>query len=50
MSYMIKAKIKQKELVNKSNISHLLNTKLATATKAELKAEQDKIVKFKLLI
>ena len=42
---MIEAQIKQKELVNKSNISHLLNTKLAKATKVELKAEQDKLVK-----
>ena len=45
------ANIKQKELLHKSNISNLvknpdLNTKLATlATRAELKAEQDKIVK-----
>ena len=41
-------KVKQKELVNKSNISNLaknsgLDTKLATlATKVELKAELDK--------
>ena len=28
MSDMIEAQIKQKELVNKSNISHLLNTNL----------------------
>ena len=35
MSYILDTKIKQKELVDKSN----LNTKLATsATKAELKA------------
>ena len=43
--------IEEKELLHKSNISNLvknsdLNTKLATlATRAELKAEQDKIVK-----
>ena len=43
--------IKQKKLVNKSNISNLVknsdfNPKLAKlATKAELKAEEDKIVK-----
>ena len=41
-SYILDAKIKQKELVNKSD----LNTKLVTlATKAELKTEQDKIIK-----
>ena len=45
--------IKQKKLVNKSDISDLvknsdLNTKLAIlAVEAELKAEQDKIVKLK---
>ena len=50
-SDILDVKIKQKELVNKSNISNLvknsdLNTKLAKlATKAELKAKQDKIVK-----
>ena len=50
-SDILHAKIKQKELVNKSHISNLvknsdLNTNLSTlATKAELKAEQDKIVK-----
>ena len=48
------AMIKQKEFVNKSNISNLvkdcdLNTKLATlATGAELKAEQDKILKLQM--
>ena len=48
---IIDAKIKQKELVNKSNISNFsknsdLNTKLkALATKAELKAKEYKIVK-----
>ena len=48
---MLDAKIKHKELVNKSDISNLvktsnLNTKLATfATKAELKAEQEKYLK-----
>ena len=48
---LLVANIKQKELLHKSNISNLvknsdLNTKLATlATRAELKAEQDKIVK-----
>ena len=46
------AKIKEKGLVDKSDISNLvkifdLNTKFATLTaKAELKSEQDKIVKF----
>ena len=50
-SEILDAKIKEKGLLNKSNISNLiknfdLNKKLATsATKAELKAEQDKIVK-----
>ena len=45
--------IKQKKLVNKSDISDLvknsdLNTKLAIlAVQAELKKEQDKIVKLK---
>ena len=49
-SDILHAKIKQKELVSKSDISNLvkisdLNTKLPTlATKADLKAEQDKIV------
>ena len=43
------AKTKHKELVNKSDISDL-NAKLETlATKAELKAEQDKIVKLHIL-
>ena len=51
MSDILDAKIKGKELVDKSNISSLVknsdvNLKLKTsATKAELKAEQDKIVK-----
>ena len=50
-SGILDAKIKQKELVIKSDTSNLvnntnLNTKLTTlATKAELKAEQDKVVK-----
>ena len=50
-SDILDAKIKQKELINKSHISNLVrnsdfNTKLATlATKTELKAEQYKIVK-----
>ena len=50
-SEIIDAKIKEKGLVDKSNISNLaknfhLNAKLAKlATKAELKAEQNKIVK-----
>ena len=50
-SDILDVKIKQKELVNNSDVSnHIkiseLNTKLATlATKAKLKAEQDKIVK-----
>ena len=50
-SDILDAKIKQKELVSKSNISNLvknseLNTKLAILrTKAELNTEQDKIVK-----
>ena len=54
-SDILDAKVKQKELVNKSNISNLvknpdLNAKLATlATKAELKAEQDKIVKLETI-
>ena len=48
---LLDAKIKQKELVNKSDISNLvknsdLNTNIAPlTTKAELKKEQDKIVK-----
>ena len=52
-SDIVDAKIKQKELANKSDIANLVkmfyvNTKLtALATKAELKAEQDKIIKFK---
>ena len=47
----LNAKVKQKELLNKSDISNLtkkydVNTKLAAlATKAELKGEQDKILK-----
>ena len=46
----VDAKIKPKELVNKFDISNIvenyLTTKLTTfATKAELKAEQDKILK-----
>ena len=51
MSEILDANIKEKELVDKSNISNLvknsdLNIKLQTlATKAFLKAEQDKIVK-----
>ena len=51
-SATLDAKIKQKELLNKTNFSDLikdsdLNTKLATlATKVELKTEQDKILKF----
>ena len=51
MSDILDAKIKEKELLNKSNISNLiknsgLNLKLKTsARKAELKAEQDKMVK-----
>ena len=51
MSCILDIKIKQRELVNKSNISKLvknsdLNTNHATlATKSEFKAEQDKIVK-----
>ena len=50
-SDILNAKRKEKELVDKSNISNLAknsdsNTKLATlARKGELKAEQDKIVK-----
>ena len=53
-SDIIDAKIKQKELVDKPHISNLaknsdLNTKLATlATKAELKEEQNKIVKLQI--
>ena len=51
LSDIIAAQIKQKELVNKSDISNLvkssdLNTQLETlATEWKLKAEQDKIVK-----
>ena len=47
---MVDAKIKQKELANKSDVPNLiknsdLNTKLTTlATKVELKAEQYKII------
>ena len=50
-SNILDTKIKKKKLVNESNVSNLvndsdLNTKPATlATKAELKAKQDKIVK-----
>ena len=52
-SDILDIKIKQKELVNKSDISNLvkdsdLNQKLAILeTKAELKAEQNKIAKLK---
>ena len=52
-SEILDVMIKQKKLVNKSDISDLvknsdLNTKLAIlAVEAELKAEQDKIVKLK---
>ena len=51
MSNIFDAKIKQKKLVDKSHISNLIkifdfNTKLETwSAKAELKAEQEKIVK-----
>ena len=54
MSEILDANIKEKELVDKSNISNLvknsdLNIKLKTlATKAFLKAEQDKIVKLQM--
>ena len=46
----LNAKIKEKGIVHKSNISNLVensdsNTKLATSTKTVLNAEQDKIVK-----
>ena len=50
---MLDAKINKKELRNKTNISNFvknpdLNKKIATLpTKAELKAEQDKIVNLK---
>ena len=53
-SDILDAKIKEKELVNKSGISYLiknfdLSTKItALATKAELKAEQDKIVNLEM--
>ena len=53
-SDILDVKIKQKELVNKSDISNLgknsdFNTKLAIlVTKAGLKVEQDKIVKLKV--
>ena len=51
MSCILDEKIKEKELIDKSNISNLIknsdfNRKLKTlATKAELKVEQEKIVK-----
>ena len=51
LSEILGGKIKQKELVNKCNVSNLvknsdLNTNLAAlATKAELKEEKDKVVK-----
>ena len=54
MSDTLNSKIKQRKLVNESNISSLvkdsdLNTKLGTlAAKVELKAEQDKIVKLQM--
>ena len=54
MSEILDANIKEKELVDKSNISNLvknsdLNIKLKTlGTKAFLKAEQDKIVKLQM--
>ena len=50
MSGILDEKIKEKELIDKSNISNLIknsdfNRKLKTlATKAELKVEQEKIV------
>ena len=52
--YILDTKIKEKGLLNKSNISNLknsdLNAKLATlATKGELKAGQDKILKLHML-
>ena len=53
-SDILDTKIEQKELVNKSDICNLvknsdLNIKLATlATKAQLKAEQDEIVRFQV--
>ena len=52
LDQILYAKIKQNKLVNKSDTSNCvknseLNAKLATlVTKAELKSEQDKIVKF----
>ena len=50
MSDILDGKIKQKKLVNKSDISNSdLNTKLLTATKAELKEGQDKIVQLQAL-
>ena len=54
-SQTLDAKIKQKELVDKSAIAGFINNpdfneKIATiATKAELKTEQDKIIKLQLL-
>ena len=44
-SDILDAKIKQKELANKSDISNLVKNSDLLATKAELKAKQDKIVK-----
>ena len=44
-SDVLDAKIKQKELANKSDISNLVKNSDLLATKAELKAKQDKIVK-----
>ena len=44
-SDILDAKIKQKELANKFDISNLVKNSDLLATKAELKAKQDKIVK-----
>ena len=44
-SDILDAKIKQKELANKSDISNLVKNSDLLATKAELKAKKDKIVK-----
>ena len=44
-SDILDAKIKQKELANNSDISNLVKNSDLLATKAELKAKQDKIVK-----
>lgn len=50
-SEIFDANIDKKELVNKSDISGIMNKKMETlGIKVELKVEQDKILNFELLV